>query len=123
MSRRDTDIHFDDNPGIGDSFRTDRGLHVSEDGARVVGGLLNVRPQKRRRRGAEDLLDVYADWTPVPDGNLEEVHAVADTVTSYDVSPEDDDDDNGKRKRYQSSVSFWFLVSFCFRLRIWDFIQ
>jgi hypothetical protein len=108
MSRRDTDIHYDDEVGVGDSFfRADRGLHVSADGTRVVGGLSNVRPQKKRRRGAEDLPDVYADWTPVPDDELGDVGGVADTVTSFDMSP-DDDSENGKRKQYLSSVGFQF---------------
>ncbi|KAJ7602634.1 hypothetical protein DFH06DRAFT_1351152 [Mycena polygramma] len=111
MDRHDRQIHYGDD-GIADSLKfysADRGLHVSNDGKRVVSGLLNVRPQKRARRTAEDLPDVYADWTPVPDNDLGEVGGVADTVTSYDVSP-DDDTDTAKRKRYASSdepMSLW----------------
>ncbi|KAJ7893230.1 hypothetical protein B0H13DRAFT_1625288 [Mycena leptocephala] len=103
MSRRDRDVHFDDDFGVGDStFLADRGIHVSVDGTRVFSSLQNVRPQKRPRRGLEDLTDEYGDWTPVPDGDLEDVYAAADTVTSYDVSPEDDEE-GVKRKRYASS--------------------
>jgi hypothetical protein len=38
-----------------------------------------------------------------PGDDLDAVHAVADTVTSYNVSL-DDVTDGGKRKRYASSV-------------------
>ncbi|KAJ7015794.1 hypothetical protein C8F04DRAFT_1205123, partial [Mycena alexandri] len=92
------------------SFSADRGLHVSNDGARVLSQYNNVRPQKRRR-GLEDLPDVYGAWMPVPEHDLDAVHAVADTVSSYDVSGEDAD--NQKRKRYPSSdpMSLWLPMA------------
>jgi hypothetical protein len=109
MSRRDSAIHYDED--VGDDYSADRGLHVSTDGTRVVGGLLNVRPQKRRC-GLEDLPDVYADWTPFPEDDLDEVHAVAETVTSYNVPLDEDESEATKRKRYQSSVGDHFLFFF-----------
>ncbi|KAJ6457197.1 hypothetical protein C8R47DRAFT_995822 [Mycena vitilis] len=110
MARRDADIHYDEDAGAADSaYRADRGHYVSTDGARVLSELSNVRPQKRRR-GVEDLADEYATWTPVADGDADVVNAYADTVTSYDVSPDDDDEETLKRKRYASSddpMSLW----------------
>ncbi|KAJ6479203.1 hypothetical protein C8R47DRAFT_983594 [Mycena vitilis] len=111
MARRDADLHYDEDAGAGDSaFLADRGHYVSTDGARVLSELSNLRPQKRRR-GVEDLADEYATWTPVADDNTDLANAYADTVTSYDVSPDDDDDnESAKRKRYASSddpMSLW----------------
>jgi hypothetical protein len=103
-SRHDPDIDFGDDTPQG-SFQAHRSIHLSRDGTRVVSGLQNLRPQKRAR-GPEDLGDTYAGWTPVaddPGDDLDAVHAVADTVTSYDVSL-DDVADGGKRKCYTSSV-------------------
>ncbi|KAJ7687974.1 hypothetical protein B0H16DRAFT_1753198 [Mycena metata] len=101
MSRRDSDIHYDDDFGIGDVFSADRGLHVSNDGARLSSQYDNIRAPKKRRRGLEDLTDDYGTWMPVPDHDLHAVHAVADTVTSYDVFSEEVDSE--KRKRFPSS--------------------
>ncbi|KAJ7800264.1 hypothetical protein B0H14DRAFT_3490881 [Mycena olivaceomarginata] len=58
-----------------------------------------MRPRKRCR-GLNDLGDEYTNWTPVPEDDLDGVHAVADTVTSFDISP---DDETVKRKCYASS--------------------
>ncbi|KAJ7509949.1 hypothetical protein B0H11DRAFT_2215784 [Mycena galericulata] len=96
--RRDDDVHFgDDLPDA----RADIGINVSTDGLRVASDLANVRPLKRARHKPDQLDDSYAQWVPVPDEDLGEVQAVADTVSSFDMPPEDDD--SGKRKRYQSS--------------------
>jgi hypothetical protein len=103
-SRHDPDIDFGDDTPQG-SFQAHRAIHLSHDGTRVVSGLQNLRPQKCAR-SPEDLGDTYAGWTPVaddPGDDLDAVHAVADTVTSYDVSL-DDVADGGKRKHYTSSV-------------------
>ncbi|KAJ7680865.1 hypothetical protein DFH06DRAFT_1120451 [Mycena polygramma] len=98
--RRDDDIHYEaDIPE--ELFEAHRGIHVSNDGARVTSGLHGLRPQKRGRK-IEDLGDDFAGWTPVDDSGLQDVQAVADTVTSYEVTGEDDDQ-SGKRKRYKSS--------------------
>jgi hypothetical protein len=113
MPRRNDDLYYEDDFVPPESLLADRGIHLSTDGARVVTGLLNVRPQKRQRADPGQPADTYADWTPVPDDDLEEVHAVADTVTSLDVVPEDEE--TLKRKRYKSSVSIMvFSVSFFF---------
>jgi hypothetical protein len=61
-----------------------------------------VRPVKRRRT-LTDLGDDYANWTPVPDDDGGDLHAVADTVTSFETTL---DEDTAKRKRYASSVSY-----------------
>ncbi|KAF8216257.1 hypothetical protein K438DRAFT_1954884 [Mycena galopus ATCC 62051] len=107
MSQRDTDIHFADEVPEG-FFQAHRQYVVSTDGRRVLGNLHGTQPQKRAR-SLDDLGDVYGDWTPVPDDeggdDSAAVHAVADTVTSYDVRP-DEEENPGKRKRYTSSMSF-----------------
>ncbi|KAJ7470067.1 hypothetical protein B0H11DRAFT_1730986 [Mycena galericulata] len=104
-ARRDDEVHFgDDLPHV----RADIGIGVSADGLRVRSDLANVRPLKRPRHEPEDLDDSYARWVPVPDADLGEVQAVADSVSSFDMPPEDDD--SRKRKRYQSSdapMSVW----------------
>jgi hypothetical protein len=79
MSRHNAAIHY--NEDVGNYYSVDRGLHVSTDGTCVIGGLQNVRPQKCCC-GLEDLPDVYADWTPFPEDDLDEVHTVVETVTS-----------------------------------------
>lgn len=110
MPRRDTDIHFAaDVPEA--SFVAHRGIHVSNDGAQVISGLQDIRPQKRSRR-IEELGDDYGDWVPVPDDDIAEAQAAADTVTSYDVIPEEDEQDTGKRKRYKSSVCVFSSIMF-----------
>ncbi|KAJ7432257.1 hypothetical protein B0H11DRAFT_1760772 [Mycena galericulata] len=97
--QRDDDVHFEaDVPHL----VADTGIEVSADGRRARTQLSNIRPQKRSRTDPKQLNDNYADWTPVPDGDLSEVQAVADTVSSLDV-PLEDDDSSGKRKRYASS--------------------
>ncbi|KAJ7259464.1 hypothetical protein C8J57DRAFT_1233814 [Mycena rebaudengoi] len=61
-----------------------------------------VSPQKRRRGAPTDLDDCFADWTPVPDEDSDQVHAVADTLSSYDLLA-DEMLEGVKRKRYYSS--------------------
>ncbi|KAJ6460704.1 hypothetical protein C8R47DRAFT_1226206 [Mycena vitilis] len=99
---RDNDIHYEAADVPEDLFEAHRGIHVSNDGARVTSGLHDVRPQKRARK-IQELGDDFANWTPVDDSGPENVQAVADTVTSYEVTVEDDDDEITKRKRYKSS--------------------
>ncbi|KAJ7855835.1 hypothetical protein B0H13DRAFT_1902935 [Mycena leptocephala] len=100
MPRRNHNVHFDD--GIADEVVAHTGIHVSMDGRRAFADRVEVRPQKKARRDPETLEDTYATWTPVNDNDLTEVHAVADTVSSYDVIV-DDDDEGSKRKRYKNS--------------------
>ncbi|KAJ7797205.1 hypothetical protein B0H14DRAFT_3494018 [Mycena olivaceomarginata] len=81
--------------------------HVSADGPRLHTGVQNVRPLKRQRQLGE-LGDAYADWTPVPDDDPGDAHAVADTVSSFDIVP--DEEEPVKQKRYASSLdpmSLW----------------
>lgn len=99
--RRDDDIHFEEDAP---AYRADSRIHVSSDGLRGVEGLVNVRPQKCARVAPGRLADTYADWTPIPNDDLADVHAVADTVMSYGLGLDDDKDETGKRKRYKSSV-------------------
>jgi hypothetical protein len=99
---RDESLYYEEAAGGSSSVQADRAIHVTSDGARVVTGLVNVRPQKRRRAGPGELADTFAEWTPVPDDDLGEVQAVADTVSSLDI--EMDEEDTAKRKRYASSV-------------------
>ncbi|KAF8213240.1 hypothetical protein K438DRAFT_1956654 [Mycena galopus ATCC 62051] len=104
MVRRDGAVHFADEVPEG-YFQAHRQYVVSTDSRRVLGGLHGTRPHKRVR-GLDDLGDVYGDLTPVPDDaggdDSAVIHAVADTVTSYDVCP-DEEETTGKRKRYTSS--------------------
>ncbi|KAJ7458364.1 hypothetical protein B0H11DRAFT_1737877 [Mycena galericulata] len=69
---------------------------------RATTELSNIRPQKRPRAAPAELDDSYAAWMPVPEEDLQDVSAVADTVSSLDIEPEEDDAP-GKRKRYASS--------------------
>ncbi|KAJ7470051.1 hypothetical protein B0H11DRAFT_1730903 [Mycena galericulata] len=96
---RDEDVHFDADVS---HLVADAGIHISADGRRTITELSNIRPQKRLRKAPHALDDEYAQWTPVPDEDLGEVQAVADSVSSFDVSL-DDEDTTGKRKRYASS--------------------
>ncbi|KAJ7606431.1 hypothetical protein B0H17DRAFT_1221753 [Mycena rosella] len=98
--RRQSDIYFD-HEHIPENLYGDQAIEVSHDGLRAVSGLVNVRQMKRPRTAPKKLDNAYADWTPVPDDDMGEVNAVVDTVTSYDVSPEDED--TLKRKCYKSS--------------------
>ncbi|KAJ7890043.1 hypothetical protein B0H13DRAFT_2341227 [Mycena leptocephala] len=50
---------------------------------------MNVRPQKKQRYKPGALDDVFASWTPVSDADISEVHAVADTVSTLDVTGDD----------------------------------
>ncbi|KAJ7437316.1 hypothetical protein B0H11DRAFT_2255542, partial [Mycena galericulata] len=102
--RRDDDVHFGEDVG---GVRADMGIGVSTDGLRVLSDMANVRPLKRARRGPVELDDAFAEWVPVS-GDLAELQAVADTVSSFDMPPEEDD--SRKRKRYLSSdapMSLW----------------
>jgi hypothetical protein len=99
MPRYDRSTHFAGDI-VESQSSSNQGFHVSADGTRVEAEVHNVWPRKSRRR-LNDLGDEYADWTPVPEDDLDGVHAVADTVTSFDISP---DDETVKRKRYASSV-------------------
>ncbi|KAF8131316.1 hypothetical protein K438DRAFT_1788310 [Mycena galopus ATCC 62051] len=103
MSQHDVDIHFADEVPEG-FFQAHRQYVVSTDGRRVLGNLHGTWPQKRAR-SLDDLGDVYGDWMPPDDEGGDDsaaVHAMADTVTSYDVCP-DEEENPGKRKRYTSS--------------------
>ncbi|KAJ7104597.1 hypothetical protein C8R44DRAFT_887052 [Mycena epipterygia] len=104
MPRR-TDVYVDDDYADDEPLLVDKGYHVSTDGARTVSNLLNVRPQKRTRVEPGQLEDSYAGWTPMPEDDLDEVQAVADTVSSLDIGGDDglEDGDAAKRKRYKSS--------------------
>ncbi|KAJ7860931.1 hypothetical protein B0H13DRAFT_1900698 [Mycena leptocephala] len=108
MPRRNANVHYEEDVPA-DRFIAHAGMDVSADGTRAVAALSNVRPQKRSRREPSRLDDTFATWTPVNDADLGELAAIADTVSSLDVMPDDDDDDDeaevGKRKRYQSSAS------------------
>ncbi|KAJ6509365.1 hypothetical protein C8R47DRAFT_1208549 [Mycena vitilis] len=97
---RNDDIHFEADVPEG-LFEAHRAIHVSNDGSRVTTGLVGIRPQKRVRT-VEELGDDYGQWVPVNDDGAEDLEAVADTVTSYDVTLEEDDP-VAKRKRYKSS--------------------
>jgi hypothetical protein len=108
MPRRNYNVQFEEDLPE-DDFRPHTGIHVSSDGRRAVTDVVNVCPQKKPRREPATLEDTFATWTPVDDNDMAEVHAFADTVTSYDVTA--DEDDGTKRKRYQSSVSFFFFLS------------
>jgi hypothetical protein len=110
MPRRNYNVQFEEDVPK-DDFVPHTGIHVSSDGRRAVTDVVNVRPQKKPRREPGTLEDAFAAWTPVNDNDMAEVHAVADTVSSYDVTV-DDDDDGAKRKRYQSSVGFLFVWHF-----------
>ncbi|KAJ7163989.1 hypothetical protein C8R43DRAFT_1122949 [Mycena crocata] len=105
---RESDIYFEAN----DDVVGDRGIYVSHDGDTVITDRVNERHLKRRRLAPTELQgDQFARWTPVNDPNNDPVaHAVADTVTSFDVEPDSDNDDDDdadgsgvKRKRYLSS--------------------
>ncbi|KAJ7178549.1 hypothetical protein C8R43DRAFT_942201 [Mycena crocata] len=75
--------------------------------------MVNAKPKKRARLAPKDLAEEHATWTPVNNERGDAVsHAVADTVTSFDISPDPDDEDptSLKRKRYLSSdqpMLFW----------------
>lgn len=108
MPRRNANIHYGEDVPT-DRFIAHTGMNVSADGTRAVAALSNVQPQKRTRREPSRLDDMFATWTPVNDADLGELTAIADTVSSLDVTLDDDDDDDeaevGKRKCYQSSAS------------------
>jgi hypothetical protein len=98
--RLDQGVHF--SADLAEPFTSaNRSWQVSADGARLHSGVQNVRPLKRQRQPG-DLGDAYADWTPVPDDAAGDLHAIADTVSSFDIVP--DEEEPAKRKRYASSV-------------------
>ncbi|KAJ7209468.1 hypothetical protein GGX14DRAFT_364154 [Mycena pura] len=72
----------------------------------------------------ENLKEPYAEWTPVQESQLADLHAYASTVSSYDIQVEDVA--NGKkRKRYASSdepMSLWLPTApfFLDALVRWD---
>lgn len=86
----------------------DTGFVASADGRRQGVDLQNVRAQKRARMAPTDLHDDLAGWTPVGEQDMDEVHAVADTVSFLDIDVEGDE--SSKRKRYASSVSTCYAV-------------
>ncbi|KAJ7050839.1 hypothetical protein C8F01DRAFT_1177269, partial [Mycena amicta] len=85
---------------------------------RVFSDVVNaVDPTKRRRLNLQDLVEDdsrLTDWTPMSEGNLDDVRQLAAAVSSYETEP-DMDDVGGKagaekRKRYASSddpMSVW----------------
>lgn len=118
--RRKTDslAYFDDGD---DRTQGDEEIHVSTDGNRVFKDFRNLHDGKRRRMA--DLVETDArlnNWTPLADSSIEDVRALASTVSSFDAEPElelepepelEREIVTGKRKRYQSSVRN--LLTFC----------
>ncbi|KAJ7225335.1 hypothetical protein GGX14DRAFT_556145 [Mycena pura] len=117
--KTDALAYFDDGD---DRVQGDEEIHVSADGNRVFKDLRNLHHGKRRR--VADLPEIDArlnNWTPLADFNVEDVRALASTVSSFDVEPDLEVDPEleeygnnvvGKRKRYQSSddpMSLWRL--------------
>ncbi|KAJ7061114.1 hypothetical protein C8F01DRAFT_1083331 [Mycena amicta] len=95
----------------------DQQVHASADGRRVYSDVVNVIDTKRRRLDLQDLVEDdsrLTDWTPMSQGNLDDVRNLAAVVSSYETEP-DMDDVGGKagaekRKRYASSddpMSVW----------------
>ncbi|KAJ7050920.1 hypothetical protein C8F01DRAFT_1237590, partial [Mycena amicta] len=96
----------------------DQQIHASSDRRRVFSDVVNaVDPTKRRRLNLQDLVEDdsrLTDWTPMSEGNLDDVRQLAAAVSSYETEP-DMDDVGGKagaekRKRYASSddpMSVW----------------
>jgi urease accessory protein UreH len=107
MGRHNHNVHYEEDVPVEDWASHHTGMHVSTDGRRAVSDTVKVRPQKKLRRKPGALEDTFATWTPVSEADLDEVHAVADTVSSLDID-DDEESEGGKRKRYQSSVSGFF---------------
>ncbi|KAJ7664818.1 hypothetical protein B0H17DRAFT_1211182 [Mycena rosella] len=108
------EFYFDDDD-LPDSqnLLADHSISISQDGLQTVSGLMNLRGNKQTRLTAPNkLANTYADWTPVQDDSDDDTNfsAIADTVTSYDVSPDVNDADVLKRKCYKSldqPMSLW----------------
>ncbi|KAJ7225376.1 hypothetical protein GGX14DRAFT_386277 [Mycena pura] len=112
--RRDPLVYMDETIEL---TAGDRAIHYSGDGERAVRSFVDLRPAKRLRLHPSELDDEFAEWTPVPDADLDEVDALASTITSYDSELDVggkvyyiQHDEGGKRKRYKSSEwtgEFW----------------
>ncbi|KAJ7601897.1 hypothetical protein DFH06DRAFT_1351890 [Mycena polygramma] len=100
MAPRNYNVQLDDEVRD-NAFVAHSGVHLSNDGRRVVTEAVEIRQQKKARHKPTTLDDQYAEWTPMDDAEGSDLHAFADTVSSFDISP--DDDDGAKRKRYLSS--------------------
>ncbi|KAF7315023.1 CxC2 domain-containing protein [Mycena indigotica] len=90
---------------------TDEHAYISADNTRVVTSAFNLSPSKRPRKGRVYESDPrLQDWVPVPDATMDEVDALATSVSSFDV---DLDEVVTKRKRYESDdpMEVWKSVS------------
>ncbi|KAF7288624.1 CxC2 domain-containing protein [Mycena indigotica] len=91
------------------SSHGDLHTHVTADGARLLTQTRYNAPQKRHHGVPVTEQDErLAEWTPVSVAGMGDMLALADTITSYDVSPDAEDGNEGekaKRRRYASSNS------------------
>jgi hypothetical protein len=94
---KDYDTGFADDDD--NTISADRGVYFSADGRRRHDVLLNVAVKRRKLKPA-NLDDHLAGWIPVPEDQV-------DTTLETDIPDTADPVAGDKRKRYESSVSFW----------------
>ncbi|KAF7288213.1 CxC2 domain-containing protein [Mycena chlorophos] len=91
-------VYFDTNMDL-DLAPTDEQTSISADRRRATTSAFNLSPRKSPRKRVEETDPRLAGWTPVQDSDLDQVSALANSISTLDVSL---DEEVTKRKRYES---------------------